>query len=364
MNNAVMQKQAAFCAQFGLKHPVVQGPFGGGYSTVALAAAVSNAGGLGSFGAVNLSPDEITATVAALRANTRHPFAVNLWVPIAGHEDRVVHEDAWARALSVVAPRYRARGLEPPTRPAQWAHPFEAQVEALLAAAPPVLSVVMGVPPAEVIAAAHRRNIQVIATATTAHEAEALDAAGVDAIVASGSDAGGHRGAFLRDAEDSLVGTFSLVPQVVDAVKAPVIAAGGITDGRGLVAAFALGASAAQVGTAFLASHESGAPEVHKAMLGTRAARDTALTRVFSGRLARGIVNDAMRAFSPAADSLLPYPMHNAMMAALRRDAARHNRADDLALWAGQAAPLAARRSAAEVLAALLSQAEEARKSL
>lgn len=318
-----------------IEHPVVQGPFGGGLSSVALAAAVSNAGGLGSFGAHHLDADAITALVADLRAATDKPFAVNLWIPhpeedqpvdLAPHRERLV-------------PFYRRLGLGDPPGEDQLHFPrFADQVEALLDAVPPVISFVMGIPPGAVLRAAKSRNILTIGTATTVDEAAALQEAGLDAVVASGSDAGGHRGAFLKPVEHSLVGTFSLVPQVVDRTSIPVIAAGGIADRRGVRAALALGAHGVQVGTGFLATRESNASEVHKRMLHSDAAKVTVLTKVFSGRTARGIHNGLIAELGNA--EVAPYPIQNALMHPLRTAAAERGLADHVGLWAGQAAPL------------------------
>jgi nitronate monooxygenase len=351
-----MWNRTPFAARLGLEWPIVQGPFGGGYSSVALAAAVSNGGGLGSFGAVALSPAQITDTVAALRAATPRPFAVNLWVPLPG-EDAAISAEDFARAAARLAPYYARLGLEPPPFPVR-VERFGDQVAALLEARPPVMSFIMGVPPRAVLDEARRQGIVTIGTATTVEEAVLLDEAGVELIVASGSDAGGHRGAFARPAAESIVGTFSLVPQVVDAVRAPVIAAGGIADGRGVVAALALGAAGVQVGTAFLVSPESAAPAVHKALLGTPAARDTLLTRVFSGRLARGIRNELARRLAPDEDHVPPYPVQSYLTAPLRSAAAAAEDRDHLALWAGQAAALARAQPAAEILARLVAEVD------
>jgi nitronate monooxygenase len=343
----------------------VQGPFGGGYSTPELVAAVSEAGGLGSFGAQLLTPHEIAQVAAQIRERTRAPFALNVWVPITGQDDRALTtRTAFEEHVTRLAPYLREFGLPDPEYPTTLVPAFEAQLAALLEVAPPVVSFVMGAPPADFVREAHRRDMTILATATTADEAELLERVGVDVIVASGSDAGGHRGSFLRPVEESLVGTFCLVPQIVDRVKIPVLAAGGIADGRGVVAALSLGAHGVQVGTAFLAAHESAAPEVHKQALGTREASTTVLTRVFSGRPARGILNDFIRELRGVEPLLPPYPLQNWLTRPLRRAATAANRADRLALWAGQSAALSVRRPAAEVLRFLIADAERVRASL
>ncbi|WP_068923311.1 NAD(P)H-dependent flavin oxidoreductase [Planobispora rosea] len=339
----------------GLDHPIVQGPFGGGLSSVALAAAVSEAGGLGSYGGHILSPGELTGLVAELKAATTRPFAVNLWVPHPG-EEKLRAEPADVDRLR---PYFEELGLPAPEPGRQAGQDFDEQVDALLAAGPPVLSFVMGVPPARVLAEARRRGIATIGTATTVDEAIALEQAGLDAVVASGSDAGGHRGAFLRPVGESLVGTFSLVPQVADAVSVPVIAAGGIADGRGVAAAVTLGAHGVQIGTGFLATEESGASALHKAALHTPDARVTVLTRLFSGRLARAIPNRFVREMAASEAEVPPYPVQNALMLGLRREAARRGLADLVNLWAGQAAPLTAAAGARDYVGRLLAETGE-----
>ncbi|WP_405009315.1 NAD(P)H-dependent flavin oxidoreductase [Kitasatospora sp. NBC_01539] len=337
----------------GLEHPVVQGPFGGGMSSVALAAAVSEAGGLGSFGAHHLRPDAITSLVKELRAATGRPFAVNLWVPQPGEQEAA----ATAADVARVHPYYAELGLPDPATEHRTPD-FAEQLDALIAAAPPVISLVMGVPPRHAVDEARRRGIVLIGTATTVAEAVALEAAGVDAVVASGSDAGGHRGAFLAPVRESLVGTFALVPQVADAVAVPVIAAGGITDGRGLAAALVLGADAVQIGTGFLACTESAASEVHRRALLSPGAATTVLTRLFSGRTARGIANRFVRELAAHEDAVPPYPAQNALMLPLRAEAAARGRSDLVNLWAGQAAALSVGGPAADYLAAVLADAE------
>lgn len=334
---------------FGIEHPIVLGPFGG-VSSVALTAAVSEAGGLGSYGLYGYDAARIAATAAELRAATGKPFALNLWLPTG---DEVVPDEVdLAPARAVVAGFFAELGIEPPPTPAAFLPPFAEQFAAVLAARPAVLSLVFGAPSLELVAAARDAGIRVVGTATTVEEAVALEAAGVDAIVATGAEAGGHRVSFLRPAEDSLVGTFALVPQVVDAVRVPVIAAGGIADRRGVAAALALGAHGVQVGTAFLATRESAAPASHRAAIAAARADGTVLTRAMSGRLARGIPNRAVRELE-AAGAIAPFPAQNWLTGRFRAEAARRDRGDLLSLWAGQAAPLARHPDAAAVFAEL-----------
>ncbi|WP_116243878.1 nitronate monooxygenase family protein [Nocardiopsis sp. FIRDI 009] len=342
----------------GIRHPVIQGPFGGGLSTVELTAAVSAAGGLGSYGAHTTAPERIGPLVDRIRAATSAPFAVNLWIPRAEEERPVPDAAALAAHTDRLAVHYAGFGLTPPDLDEVNARmDFEAQVDAVLAARPPVISVVMGPPPQRLVEGARRIGAPLIGTATTVAEARALQEAGCDVVVASGSDAGGHRGSFLAPVRESLVGTFSLVPQVSDAVSVPVVAAGGIADGRGVAAALTLGADGVQVGTGFLRTEESGASPVHRTALASEQAESTVLTRLFSGRPARGIANDLVRAMADAEDRVPPYPAQNNLMLPIRARAAEAGRPGLLNLWSGQAALLASGGTAGDYLTGLVADA-------
>jgi nitronate monooxygenase len=331
--------------------PIIQGPFGGGLSSEALVAAVSDAGGLGSFGAYHLPPDEITALVDRLKRRTARPFSVNLWIPLAGEEPPVVTADQLAEQASRLAPYLEELGVEPPAVSPTAAHfDFDAQVDALIDAAPPVISFVFGAPPKHVVDRAHQAGIRLIGTATTVDEARVLEESGVDVIVASGSDAGGHRGAFLAPVQESLVGTFSLVPQVAEAVDVPVVAAGGIATAAQLRAAHELGAEGVQIGTAFLVSDESIASDAHKEAIIRLAGHGTVLTSVFTGRIARGLPNRVTRELADLAPAV-PYPFLGAVTAPLRKAAQEQGRADLAGFWSGQSGALARRRPAAEIFA-------------
>ena len=336
-------------ALLGIEHPIVLGPFGG-LSSIALTAAVSEAGGLGGYGLYGYDGDRIRSTIAELREATSRPFAVNIWLPTGDEVEPDAKHTVFAQTLQ---PFYDAVGIDVPARPERYLPPLDEQLDAIWEAAPPVLSVVFGVPSADVIDEAHRRDIRVVGTATTVAEAVALGEAGVDAVVATGLEAGGHRVSFLRPAEESLIGTFSLVPQVVDAVDVPVIAAGGIADRRGVAAAFALGASAVQVGTAFLATAESAATAAHRDAIRSTPADATVLTRAMSGRLARGARNRAVRAIE-ASGTIAPFPMQNWLTGRFRAAAGEQNLGGLQSLWMGQGAPLARSATAAEAFAELL----------
>ena len=344
----------ALTQRLGLAHPIIQGPFGGGLSTVRLAATVSNLGGLGSFGAHQLDPDGVTALVTELRAATDRPFAVNLWVSDHDPGGDTIDAEAYERGARLLEPYLRELDITLAPPPARTGQRFADQIEALLAAAPPVFSFVFGVPDAAILAACRQRGIATIGAATSIAEARALDEAGVDAIVATGAEAGGHRPSFLDRAEDVLMGTFALIPQIADRVRAPVIAAGGIVDARGRVAAHALGAAAVQLGTAFLACEESGAPPLHRAMLWSDRAHSTTLTRGFSGRLARGLTNRLTRELSARAAELLPYPAQSWFTGQLRAATLATDNPELLSLWSSQSAPNLRHRTAEALFTSLV----------
>lgn len=340
-----------------LQAPIIQGPFGSGLSSVALTCAVSEAGGLGSFGVHHLHGEAILQTAAAIRGATAKPFALNLWVPHSS--DHVELEDAeFQRTLALFRPYFEELEVPLPTRPVINWPSFDEQVEAMLQARPAVFSFVYGIPSAEVLDACRTLGILTLGTATTVDEARALEAAGVDMLVASGSEAGGHRIAFLKPAEENLIGSLALIPQVVDAVRIPVIAAGGIVDGRGIAAALCLGAQGVQIGTAFLACDESGASELHRQGLFSPQAKHTALTRAFSGRLARGIRNRLLDELAEHQAELPGYPAQGWFVSALKSAALTKQRSDLLALWCGQAAPLLQQRTALSLWNSLLEQTD------
>jgi nitronate monooxygenase len=348
-----MGSQSRLVDALGLAHPIIQGPFGGGLSSVALTAAVSNSGGLGSFGAVNIPAQRIGPLIAELRAATDKPFNINLWVEDHDLGGTAITEDAYRRTLDILEPYFRELGVALPDMPARFHEPFAEQIEALLAAAPPVFSFVYGIPSPAILAECRRLGVYTIGTATTLAEAEALDGAGVDAIVTTGMEAGGHRVSFIGHAKDNLTGTFALVQLVAPRVRAPVIAAGGIHDAMGIAAARLLGADAAQIGTAFLACEESGASPAHRAALFSPEARQTALSRTFTGRLARGLVNRWSRELGPRTGELPPFPIQSWIAGRLKAAAAAAGRTDVIALWSGQIAPNLEHRRAADLMRAL-----------
>lgn len=344
----------------GIAHPIIQGPFGGGLSTVKLAATVSNMGGLGSYGAHVLAPDEIVRLAGELRAQTSKPFALNLWVSDHDEGGEALDAESFERAWKLFAPYFAELGIDEPEPPVHFHPAFDKQVEALIEARPPVFSFVFGIPSRAILQACRVRSIVTVGAATTIAEAQALDEAGVDLIVATGFEAGGHRPSFLARAEDSLMGTFALTQLVSRRVKRPVVAAGGIADADGLRAALTLGAQAGQIGTAFLACAESNATEAHRAVLFSEQAQQTVLTRAFSGRLARGVHNRWSAEWAARAADIAPFPVQNWFLSKLRPAAISAGRTDLVSLWGGQIAPNLRHRSAAALMASLIEGREAA----
>jgi nitronate monooxygenase len=342
-------------SKLGIDFPIIQGPFGG-LSSQRLTAAVSNFGGLGSFGALGLSPAAIKDVIAEIRSLTSKPFAMNLWVSTEDEGARTSDEAAFNRSLAPLEKHLAALGVPRPKYQQHSPTRFEDQARVLLDAKVPVFSFIFGIPPKDILDECRTNRIVTIGTATTPDEAAALQEAGVDAIVASGFEAGGHRGSFLGVAEDSLTGTMSLVPQVVDIVDVPVIAAGGIGDARGVIAALALGAEAVQIGTAFLACEESGASRIHREVLRGKKAGHTALTKGFTGRLARGIRNRLLEELNQKETEILPYPLQRGLVRNLSLAADAAGRADLLPLWAGQSANLSNCTDASAFLRSLVEE--------
>ena len=340
----------------GISLPIIQAPMAGGGDTVELVAAVSNAGALGSIGAAYLSPEQIVERGKAVRAKTSRPFGVNLFAPMPRAE---VSGEEIKRAIDVLAPFYEELGISAPSEAGTPKWTFDDQLAAGLETDASVFSVTFGLLPESAIGKIKRRKMLVVGTATTVIEAKVLVSAGVDAVVAQGSEAGGHRGTFATDFGAAMVGTISLVPQIRDAVSVPVIASGGIMDGRGIVAALALGASAVQLGTAFLTCQESGVAEAYKEAILTATEDSTRITRAFSGRPARGIVNRFLSQMELRESEILPFPLQNLLTRPMRNESTRRNNAEYLSLWAGQGVRLARRESAAELVERLAKEMEE-----
>ncbi|MGA7396493.1 MAG: nitronate monooxygenase [Solirubrobacterales bacterium] len=338
---------------FGIKHPLIQAPMAGA-TTPKLAAEVSEAGGLGSLGSATSPPDVLLDQAAELRALTDHPFNLNFFC----HEPPELSQLEATKALDEVRPLYDELGLGLPPEPTIPSISFdEDRLSALIEIAPAVASFHFGLPSDFALKAISEMGSKIIASATSVSEAVHLNDRGVDAIIAQGAEAGGHRGSFLIAGDDGPVGTFALVPQVVDAVDVPVIAAGGIADGRGLAAAMMLGAAGVQIGTAFLACPEAGTHPLHRKALRSARADKTTITRSFSGRPARALRNrftDLDRLDTVA------FPAQTSISGPLARAAAEQGSSDFLAMWAGQAAPLAREIPAAELVSVIIAEAEDA----
>jgi nitronate monooxygenase len=330
--------------------PIVQAPMAGVQGS-ALAIAVSDAGGLGSLPCALLGIDAIERELSAIAARTAKPVNVNFFCH-RPPTPSVEREAAWRAAL---APYYREFDLDIESIPAgPGRSPFSAEAAAVLARfRPAVVSFHFGLPADDLLAAVRATGAKILSSATTVDEARWLERRGVDAIIAQGVEAGGHRGMFLTDDLTTQVGTLALVPQIVRAVRVPVIAAGGIADARGVAAALALGAAAAQVGTAYLSCAETTTSAVHRAALASDAARHTALTNLFTGRPSRGIVNRLMREVGPIASVAPAFPLATSAIAPLRAKAESRGSGDFSPLWCGQNASGCAAVPAAQQTRAL-----------
>lgn len=323
-------KKNELLARLGIENPIIAAPMGGGPSSPELVAAVSNAGGLGSLAAAYLAPDQILAEIHRVRSLTDRPFNVNLF---AGGYSSAASVDP-GPMLAILAPIHEALGLAPPVVPDMVANPFREQFEAVMEARPPVFSFTFGIPDRDAMARLRSRGITTLGTATTVQEGLLLKEAGVDAIVAQGAEAGAHRGTFAGSFEQAMAPTMELVRGI--ASFSPVIASGGIMDGRDLAKMMANGASAAQLGTAFLACPESGAADVWKRALLAAASDTTVVTRAFSGRPARGLANEFIARLTGKEDAILPFPLQNSLTRPMRAAAAKLGEAGFLSLWAGQ----------------------------
>jgi nitronate monooxygenase len=317
----------------GIDLPILQAPMAGAHGS-ALTIAVSNAGGLGSLGCAMLTPDGIRAELTAIRAKTSKPFNVNFFchTPPAPDAQR---EAQWRAMLT---PYYNEYGIDPQSIPAGPGRtPFSAEAADVLSEfKPAVVSFHFGLPPAHLVARAKALGAKIFGSATTVDEALWLEAHGVDAIIAQGVEAGGHRGIFLSDDLTTQVGTFALLPQIVRAVKLPVIAAGGIADARGVAAAMALGAAGVQCGTAYLLCPETTISAIHRAALKSAATRHTALTNIFTGRPARGIMNRVMKELGSMNSAAPAFPLATSAIAPLRAKAEAQGSGDFSPLWSGQ----------------------------
>ncbi len=345
---------------FEIDVPIVQAPMAGAQGAE-LAAAVAGAGGLGSLPCAMLTPDSARAEIERIRSATNRGFGLNFFV----HRNPEPNAAAHARWIARLAPFYAEFGLKPPASSAAARAPFDEAFCALVEEErPKVVSFHFGLPAENLLSRVRATGAKIVSSATTVREARWLEDTGVDAIVAQGAEAGGHRGMFLTDDIAAQVGTFALVPQIVDAVSVPVIAAGGIADGRGIAAAFALGASGVQIGTAYLRTPESRISNLHREALNSAREDDSVLTNVFTGRPARGIKNRLVREVGPMSTDAPAFPTAVGAVMPLRTKAEASGSPDFTPLWTGQAGPLARELPAAQLTAALADEALDRLRSL
>lgn len=342
----------------GIKHPIIQAPMAGGTTPPELIAAACNAGALGSLGAGYLSPDDLERSIDAIRKLTDGPFAINLFTyrppSIKDFDEREINK------LTTSLGKYCAElGIDAPTAASAIPkYTIDDQLEVIFAKNIRCLSFAFGMPSEDQFKKLRDKNIILLGTATTVTEARMLDAADVDVIVTQGSEAGGHRGTFCRDFESAMIGSMALIPQVVDAVSKPVVAAGAIMDGRGMAAAFALGAEGVQMGTAFLLCDEANIQADYRKAIMSREAEDTKITSVYSGRPARGIRNRFMDEMETREGEILPFPLTDSMTKPLRAAARSKDLCDYINLWAGQAGRLGKRMPTARLIESVAQEAQ------
>ena len=344
------------CDLLGIAYPIIQAPMAG-FSMAPLAAAVSNAGGLGSLGSATSSAEQVREQLEALRVATNRPFAANFFVHAPPRDDPA----RTARMRDRLAPYYRELGIALPASADSPPPPFdEAMLQLVLAARPHVVSFHFGLPALEHVREIKATGTKILSSATTVEEARRLEDQGVDAVIAQGLEAGGHRGSFCTPFADGEIGTLALVPQVVDAVRCPVVAAGGIMDGRGIAAALMLGAAGVQLGTAFLGCPEATVGPLHRQALLAGGDRPTRVTRAFTGRPARALANRYALEMADAEADVLDFPLQRGLNAPLAQAAAERGSSEFTAMWAGQGAPLIRALPAAELIQALIAETERA----
>lgn len=335
--------------------PIIQAGMAGTVTTPDLVAAVSNAGGLGTLGAGYMRPEEIRKAIRDIREKTKKPFAVNLLITRSVQ----ANEEDIRKAQELLEPIRSVLGIQSPNY-AIAEEGYKEKLAVLIEEKIPVFSFAFDVPDLTELQALKSNGTKIIGTATNVREAKILANMGADLIVGQGSEAGGHRSTFLGTVESSMIGTMALIPQLVDALPhIPIIAAGGIMDGRGLAASLALGADAVQMGTAFLACTESGTHPVHQEAVLESSDQSTGLTRAFSGRYARGIENQFMTALQSVEYALPPYPIQNALTTDIRKEAAAQKNREYMSLWAGQASPMVRKESGYDIVQRVVKEAYE-----
>ncbi len=337
-------------------HPIIQGPMAGGSNTSALVAAVSNAGALGSLAASLLTPDALRSQVVDIRRLTNKPFQLNFFIQPTPQPTK----EEVQRGVELLKPVWSALGWSELVLPFKWCEDFAAQFEVLLALKPAVASFTFGILTAQQVQKLHEAGIYVIGTVTHVDEALAWQQVGADAVIASGVEAGGHRGTFIGDQRDATLGAIDVLKAVVAAVRIPVISAGNIMTGADIRERLALGAAAVQMGTAFLVTEESGIHPAYKQRLQLAGNAPTRLTRAFSGRYARGLVNRFMEQMAEVEDQLPAYPVQNALTGPIRFEAAKRGDTELMSLWCGTGVGRARRMPAAKLVETLLEELKSA----
>ncbi|HSP21347.1 MAG TPA: nitronate monooxygenase [Planococcus sp. (in: firmicutes)] len=348
-----------------MKHPIIQAPMAGGVTTTQLVAEVCNAGALGMIGAGYLNPGQARGQIREIKKQTSNPFGINLFVP----EKFDVREDEIRYAAEVLNPFREQLNLPPKKRfefpvEKEMHEAFAHHIQVMIEEKVPICSFTFGIPSKEIIAELKEHKIFLIGTATTVGEAIENEKAGMDAVVVQGSEAGGHRGSFKNGNQEKLIGLMSLIPQVVDEVNIPVIAAGGIMDGRGLMASVCLGAAGVQMGTAFLTCKESGAHEIHKATILNASEDETIMTRSFSGKWARGIENQFITEMKVHEEFLPDFPVQNVLTHDIRKASASQMTGEYMSLWSGQSPNLAKNETARELIETIKVEAERIKSNL
>ena len=338
-----------------IKYPIIQGPFGGSFSSAKLVSSVSNLGGMGSFGLNSYSPSKILAINTEIKSLTQKPYALNLWVPLKNNLEKPFSKKDFEYLKVTFKPYFDLLDLTIPDLPElPKGQDFEEQVEAVLKSKPPVVSFIFGVPSKNIVSELKQRKIIIMATATTLEEAKLLEEAKIDIVIASGKEAGGHRASFIKPPEESIYKTHTLVSQLLNKIKIPIIAAGGITTGNDIYKFLNVGASAVQLGTVFLATKESNASTLHKKQLLSKNLLDTNLTKVYTGRLARVITTHFSKEFNKK--KLAPYPIQSSFLSSLRKKALEKSQLDYVAFWAGQPTTVLKYKSTNELFSALLKE--------
>lgn len=348
-------------SKLNILYPIIQAGMAGGPTTPEMIAAVSEGGGLGTLGAGYMAPEQIRTAIRTIKEQTSKPFAVNLFIP--ENTDWSVEEVQSYKEEGISLTNSFRNVLQLPEPEINtFQQSFEKQLAVIVEEGVPVFSFTFGIPNPRIIKHIKDKGIVTIGTATTVQEGIELENAGIDMVVAQGSEAGGHRGTFLNNdrqfPEQSYVGTMALVPQMVDQLNVPVVASGGIMDGRGVAASLALGASGVQLGTAFLTCRESGAHPVHKEQILSSTEESTVLTKAFSGKAARGIQNIFMTHMQDKSAAIPPYPIQNAVTKDIRKKSGEQHNSEYMSLWAGQGTRLNKSVTVAELLNSIIDQTE------